>query len=169
MKKEYKKSTKILISSIVLIIGLLIIGIGVCLFSNYLKKRKEYRSVTGVVVTYVVKCGARDYYEDSEEFYEDYYINQILIGDLTYAPVIEYTVNDRVYEYISHSFNSDKIYFIGQKVPLKYNQSKPEEAVLEYDFSYGIIFVVGAGFTSVGVFAMIMSFKKSKNSQTKIQ
>lgn len=130
------------------IIGIASIIYGVYAFNNRNEKAKNYIDIEASVIDH-------DSQHDSE-------------GSVTYAPIVEYTVDGKKYKAKSTTYSSS-VKPIGSKIYLKYNPTNPNEVIFVGDFGVIIFIIVGGVFIVVGIVIAILALKSMRNSnQTNI-
>lgn len=148
------KKSSVIAGLIVTFLGVVLLAWGVFSVVDHIKKSKTYISVTGVVVAFDVKGGY------DEDLYDDYFYD-----DLEYAPIVEYVVNQQIYEVTHDVYSSSPEYFIGQRISLKYNPQNPEDVIFKFNNGFWIMLVIGALFTGAGVTLIITTLKKKNKSK----
>ncbi len=136
----------------IVIIGLclLLIGVGLIVwsgfsFSSYIQKKRNYVKTYAIVVDFEANIG----------FYNGYFEE-----DRTYAPIIEYHVNGKIYTKQIDEYSSPPKYYEGDVILIRYNPKDPNQFILEFDFSFIWISIIGLVFGGCGVLAIAKGGKQ---------
>ena len=128
---------------IILLAFIIVIGIGVTIYSIYnnkLYKEKDakYIEATATVIDY-------DYKIDEE-------------GTELAAIIAEYTIDREAYQYKGTTYSTNPIP-LGTTITIKYNPNDPSDAILPNDHTGIIAIIVGVGFIVLGTIGLIIEIK----------